>query len=439
MNKVSEFYKELLESLNIHVDNNGLISIEGHGIKKPLDIDGIPLYLPTDENINTTIEVVDGKPTPTKVLFNPLEEDVYKGVNESYTKLKNIMELKLLGVVGNLGISLLSIMAENSGELTDMELIKFVNVLNKNKVGKRKSMVDEKTISTWINLYEKVLSKPDHRYVKFFNKKGGKIDGIHYNRVGTIVFPFIEKFRKAIENKQQFLDTKLRVVDQNTINSLFEYMFQTLEPKGINQFGSLNKKSPSLHLLLLEYDSVYKRLSPIIETIVEHGVEDDVIEQLMLKPLPVRAETLGDYIDSLEAEVRRVPNEAAVVNATPAKKPSILMETQPTQKKSGSFWDKVSSNQPNQQVQQPPVYQQPAPVQQPPVYQTPPPPVRQPAYQAPAPVQQQPVYPQQVQQPVSNPFGTGRRPIVADDPWSQPQQPAYGNRGPVYPPARSGW
>ena len=438
MNKVSKFYKELLEALNIHVDSNGLISIEGHGIKKPLEVDGTPLYLPTDENINTTIEMIDGKPTPTKVLFNPLEEDVYKGVNESYTKLKNIIELKLLGVIGNMGISLLSIMAENSGELTDMELIKFVNVLNKNKVGKRKSMVDDKTITTWINLYEKVLTRPDYRYVKFFNKKGGKIDGVHYNRVGTIVFPFIEKFREAIENKQQFLDTKLRVVDQNTINSLFEYMFQTLEPKGINQFGSLNKKSPSLHLLLLEYDSVYKRLSPIIDTIVEHGVEDDALEQLMLKPLPIRAETLSDYIDDLEAEVRRVPNEKAVVNAAPTKKPSILTETQP-KKKNGSFWDNVTSNQ--QPAQQPQAYQPPPspvqqayqmPVQQPPVYQTPPPPV----YQTPP---QPPAYQQQVtrqQPPTGNPYGTNRRPIVADDVWSQPQQPAYGR---PMPQARSGW
>jgi len=433
MNELSKFYKELLESLDLFIDGNGLIHVQASGMKKPLDVNGVPLYLPTDDNVNTAVELVNGKPTPVKVLFNPMEEDVYKGVNESFTKLKNIIELKLLAVIGQIGISMLSITSDEKADMSDMELIKFVNILNKHKIGKRKQMVDTKTISSWIAIYENILSRLENKYVRFFIKKGGKIDNVKYNRVGTITFPFIDKFNEAIEKKEKsFLDVKLRVADTHVITSLFDYMFGDTEPTGHNQFGSFNKKSPSLHTLLLMYDSVFKRLDPIIDTIINYGVEDDIKESLVLRPLHIKAEALGDYMDNLEGEVRRVPNEAAVITSS---KPSLISETKPT-KSSGSFWDKVK--QTNTQPVQQPVYQQ-QPVQQPvyqqqPIYQQQP--VQQPVYQQ-QPVQQPPAFqqvnarPQQVQ---SNPFG---RQATHDDPWA-PQQP-QGRMLPNRNMQRQGW
>jgi hypothetical protein len=428
MNELSKFYKDLLESLGLVIDDNGLINIVGGGIKKPLDINGVPLYLPTDENVKTAVEMIDNKPTPVKVMFNPLEEDVFKGTNESFLKLKNIIELRLLSIVGQIGISMMTIVSDSNEDMTDMELIKFVNVLNKHKTGKRKSMVDEKTIKSWISMYSAVLSRLEYKYARFYIKKGKKVDGIQYNRIGTITFPFIEKFREAMERKDKtFLDVKLRVADIHVIESLFDFMFGILEPKDVNQFGSFNKKSPSLHTLLLMYDSVYKRLSPIVNTIINYGIEDDIKEALVLNPLPIKAELLGDFIDALESEVKRVPNEKATITAN-NDRPSIIKEVKPSTTNSnakGGFWDKVKTQPTQQPTQQPPVQQQANPFggPVPQVVQQPAMPVSRPAPQV---IQQPPAM-----QPVaSNPFG---RTVANDDPWA-PKGPAFGQpmRQPAY-------
>jgi len=423
MNEISKFYKDLLESLGLIVDDKGLIYVQAHGIKKPLDIKGVPLYLPTDENVNTTVELVNGTPTPVKVLFNPLEEDVMKGTNEGFTKLKNIIELKMLSVIGNIGISMLSIMTEDNSKMDDMELIKFVNVLSKNKTSNRKQLVDNKTVALWVNLYEKIISRQDHRYVKIYIKKGGVIDGVKYNRVGTITYPFMEKFEEAIGRKEKkFLDHKLRKADIDTIEALFNYMFVTLEPKDVNQFGSLNKKSPSLHTLLIAYDSLYKRLRPIIDSIIANGVESDIEESLTLNPLPVKIEALGGYIDDLESEVRRVPKESIV-----DKRPAVVERVNPLEEKpapkSGSFWDRATQNtlpkdEPLLQRRAPEPPRRLEPVHREPPRTEPP---------------REPLFPNSHRNPVAparDPYARRSIPI-ADDPWEE-KRPARGGYGRSY-------
>ena len=424
MNKLSKFYKDVLATFDIKTDDEGMIYINIGGVNKPLESNGIPWYLPTDNNVNTMTTLVNGSPTITKGIFNPLDENEIKGANNSFNKLKTIIELKITGVVSQLGLELLKIASDKDSDINNIELVKFINTLNTVKT-REKRLVDDKSISNWGSLYSGILTKElKYKYARLFIKSGGTLDNISYNRIGTITFPFLEGLRKAGETKDPFLDVKLRRKDFDVYESMLRYMFKHFEPDGINQYGSLNRKSPSMHILLLMYSSIYDRLIDAIDAIKSLDIDSDELHRLELRKLPIKIESFTDFISDLENEIRRVPHEgvtAPVTNNTAARPAATATSTGKT---GGSFWDKVKSkNQANgqvTQVQQQPAYQQP--VQQPQVYQ------QQPAYQQP--VQQQPMQQARVvqQQPAyQQPVQQQARVMQRQPAYQQPvqQQPVY--------------
>ena len=417
MNKLSEFYRDLLAVVNIYTDETGMLYLDIDGVKKPVELNGVNLYLPTDENVRTSTEIVDGKPKVTKALFNPLQEDEIKGANNSFNKFKTMIEYKLLGVVSQLGIELMKII-NNKEEINDMELTKFVNTLNSIKT-KEKVLIDDKSIKQWVQIYTNIINDGAKvKYVKFFIKKGGVLDNVKYNRIGTITYPFVDELNKASEKKEALLGVKLRRKDFNVYLSIMRYLFKHFEPEGINQYGSLNRKSPSLHILLLMYNNIYERLEDIIESVSNLDLEDDVRERIYLGKLPIRIESFSEFIDDIENEIRRVPLENNQQQTNVVNGPKVINEVkakvESNTSSGGDFWVRVKNkNNTNQQVNEQvvrPVAQQVAPV---------------------APVM--PVMPVQ-NNPFTaggmntNPFNQGRgfnNRAIAEDPWA-PKQQGYG-------------
>jgi len=386
MDALIKFYKDILEMLDLEITDEGLININIGGDVVPLHIGNLPAYLPTDDNIRNMVDVSSGSPKPNKVLFNPLQEDVIKGTNESFLTIKKVMELKLVSVAYQIGESLLGIIA-NKSEINDMSLIKFINMLNGYKAPGMKQVIDGNTVKLWVDLYSEILSNLDYKYIKFYIKKGGKIDNVKYNRVGTITYPLYEKVTDFNIKTEKLLGYKLRNKDKFAIETLLKFMFGSMDIKD-NQFGSFNKISPSMHTLFMLYDHTYKSLEPIINALIDHGVEDDVAKKLTIRPLPIRIEAIGDFIDNLENKIKSIPIEGEVVRrqqqtAVPVN--SINDTKRDIAKKEGSFWDRFGKDnnkqiqqtvQPvnpyQQQVQQPMVQQQQQMVQQQPnMYQQP--------------------------------------------------------------------
>ena len=442
-NKLVKFYEKLLEAVGMKIGENKQVLIDNNGVLKPLLIDKLPVYLPTDEANKTAVQIVSGKPTVVKAIFNPLEENAVKGDNKSFLKLKSMLELKLLGYIYTIGEVLYGLFSDKDANIDNMELIKFVTVLNKYKTPGVKQLVDEKTVKYWADLYEKIIYEYNNKfYVKFYIKRGGKIGDVKYNRVGVITSPFVEDLRAHNPKSGDFLGVKIRNKDIHSYISLFEQIFNTdvesIE-KGL-QFGSLNKIAPATHVLLTMYETLIDNMIPLARALVESGVDDDTALRLNIKKLPFDIINLGDMIDDLEAEIKRVPKEDNLLLAANNQNHSgnamnaQSQNTTTTSSGSGSFWDRVKQNKPQPVAQVPlqPVMQVPvqqAAVQQAPIAynpQTTPTPASAPVMRnnpTVQPVMQAPV--QAPMQVVQNTIPMRVSPIV-DDPWSQPTQMQQG-------------
>jgi len=336
-NELVKFYKELLEALDLEVTKDGQILVSGSEKPSPLTINGLPVYLPTDENIRTAVTLIDDIPQPVKILFNPMDEDAIKGENESLRKLRSIIELRLTGAIYQLGETLLNLVIDTEKIVNDPNLLKFISLLNRYKTPGTKHIVDEKTIDSWIKLYKSILTEhyAEANYVKIYSKRGGKINDIKYNRINILGFPFLEKLHPINANKEKFLGLKIRNKDKHDYESLFEFIFQTDIEQLLEGFkyGSLNKIAPGFHALMLLYDDVYKRFKPVIDALFDLGVEDREAEYLNLKPLPIDIGNLGDFIDNMANEIRKIPREKDLVNNT---QPSANTQTTTTTQPVGS-------------------------------------------------------------------------------------------------------
>lgn len=351
MSELIKFYKSLLEMLGLIVDNNGQVFIKMSESNYPVSVDGLNLYLPTDDNIKTSIEIVDGSPKVVKSLFNPFDESGIKGANKTFAKLKQIIELKLSGVFYQLGETLLSLIVNENDSSNNIGVIKFVSVVNKYKNSAKTIKIDEKSISNWANLYEHITSngmKP--KYIETLVKrgtKGGTIDNVKYNRIGVITFPFLEELKPIKANKEKFLNVKLRSGDVVVYTALFEFLFGDSEKliDGLS-FGSLNKLAPSSHVLLIMYNKVYEKLNTFLEALRDSEIDDDTKEHLLLNKLPIDISNLGDFIDSMEQEIKRIPKDNELTSNTVVNNTINVNGNATTSNtiasKAGNFWDKVA-------------------------------------------------------------------------------------------------
>lgn len=341
------FYKNLVEALDLKVDKQGKIIITTGEKERPLTINGLPVVLPTDENTRTAVEIINGIPTPVKIIFNPMDEDAIKGENESLKKLRQIIELKLNGVFYQIGETIFNVLFNTDKEVNHIEIIRFATLLNRHKAPGLKNPIDEKLITNWIKLYREILASnyDTHAYIKIFSKRGGKINNVKYNRINSLGFPFAEEIYELKPNKEKFLGLKLRTKDKHAYLSLFEYIFKVDTNKLLEgfKFGSLNKIAPGFHALMITYDFVFKHMFNIINALVELDVEDRELEYLNLSPLPVDINNMGDFIDNLESVIKRIPKEdnlkqPAQVNNVPNN--TIQQSSTPTHN-SNSPWDSL--------------------------------------------------------------------------------------------------
>lgn len=318
INEVYGFYEKLLKMLDLTIDMRGQIFLELENSSMPVLINGIPMYLPTTENIRTMFDIVKGKSVKVKEIFNPLNENAFKGGNASFIKLKSIIDVKLMGVFYYLTESLLVRASQKGADENDMNIIKLQSLISRYKTTAKHS-VDQRTITDWnkilLNMQQKYINK---KYISLVITKGSKVNDIDYNRFGTVTFPIGEELLKLTPKDRTILDVSLRAKDVSYFNTMYEFIFGDNETitNGI-QVRSMNKTAPSLHALLLAYDKVFKILEPLIDTVKNGSLEDDVLEALSLNPIPIEVDNLSSFIDDLESGARMIPsdtNSAADVN-----------------------------------------------------------------------------------------------------------------------------
>lgn len=386
-NNVIDFYKDVLESMGIVVDENGYIKIDA-GNNKLVDLpaNGMPMVLPTKENIENMYKTDENGEVKQKlVLFNPLNEDVIKGDTISLKKLKILVENLLSRSICGLG-ELLLILASNEKlqKKTPLELIKYLKSLSDNNVNasKTKKLVDDKSIDTWNKLYAKTTELSTAPKVsKIFLKKAGSYKGVKYNRIAVLSLP-IYKELKVATTETKISGYHLRAKDIINFKTTYEFIFSnldgvSLDDNGTISIGSNDNESPGFISLMKLFITVAERINKLARPL--KSIDESSVD-LITFDLKITKKDV-ENVNVFSRELATIPGEADTSVRTPTKQPP-LASIIPNKSTNNPILERAMAGNQPQQVQQQQVQQQ-MPQQQLPQQQV---------------VQPQQVYPQGTQQ-----------------------------------------
>lgn len=431
-----EFYKKVLTSLGLVVENDYIYVKDTKGNKIPLISEQKQMVLPTRKQLNSLLEEdEDGEVKVTKLPYNPLNEDVVKGDTESLKKTKLIVERQIghgIAAVGELLLKLASNPAFQ--KKTNMEINKFLTSISEAKNANIKQLVDDTSIAKWIEIYKNSLQKTKGM-VNIYLKKSGVSSGVKYHRLAVMDSEVYNEIKEATKDSEVY-GVKLRNKDIVIFRLIFEYLLPEMNSEGCVELGSNDNESPAFVALYRLYLQTYTKLNRVATLIknVDMETADSVI-----KELPIEEDDLLS-LNMFKQELCLIPNEndlsrtkmnnrvpsgidSGVFNNSVRPHPTTAVEyNQPNEDSDPqrAALNKILSNAtpviPMQRVQQPMVPQQP--MMQQPMY-----PQQQVMMQRPVFPQQQQVYQQQpmFQQPVQ--MGGYQQPMFNQQPMFQQQQP----------------
>lgn len=360
-----DFYKNVVNSLKLVYTDDGYIMVETGGDSKlPITIGDKSLVLPTKENIDTMFSKQDdGTINIEKVLFNPLDENVIKGDSMCLKKTKAIAERVAGHSLAMSGELLLMLAAEPEFQnKTTTELNKFLGSINVAQNKGIKKLVDDKSIDTWRKLYKKTLND-SKGMVSIFLKKGGVLDGIKYNRVGSMKFSLYDELLNS-DKDTPIHGIRLRPKDIIIFKIVLEFLTGISEDEAYIKKASSDGSSPAFITLMSLYLPLINKCNKVI-THTKH-IDVDIADsgKVPLKVKEKDLENLGIYkselltipseLDMNRSKANNNNNMGAIVNSTPVPDNDIFIKQQPE-----STIPIVQNNQHREQV----VDQNPAQIQ----------------------------------------------------------------------------
>jgi len=366
MERINEFYKDILTALGLEVTDKGHIFVKSGKAKLPLTINGLPAVLPTQENINNVITIDEnGNPKLQYFLFNPAYEDPIKGFNPSLNKLREIMYRRLEQKTVALMETLFNIIKDNQ-EVKSTGVTEFTELLIRYKNKQIKQMIDDGTIEVLLQLYDisKKSKNPLDNFLHIYLNKGAELNGVKYNRIASTLFHMYERVVNLKVKSEDINGIKLRNKDKFAIISGYEYIFKDVDvlTKGY-QVGSANKIAPGLHALLVSYIDTGNVINNAVGDIKE-DIDDTLFEALLVKmPKLTDTKELDEFIESLEEDLKFIPKETdlelklkgEVAYTTPVRQPVSNQTAQTVQNDADDPVLAALGGQPTQPMQQMPM------------------------------------------------------------------------------------
>lgn len=265
-----EFYKDVVDTIGLGVTEDGFIYHGSPDDKELAMKDGKCIVLPTKEHINTVLDKDEnGKIVSTKILFNPLKENVVKGNSISLTKVKETIEWRLSHSIACLGELLLTLISKpNFQKKTSLEINNFFSTISEAKEqglidSAVKELVDEKSINHWSTIYAKSISS-GNPLVTIFLKKVGTVNNVKFNRTAVLKCDTYEELLKA-DDKTPIAGIKLRKKELVLLRILFEYVIPGIENEPYTVVvGSNDPESPAFISLFTLYLNMMERIDSLI-------------------------------------------------------------------------------------------------------------------------------------------------------------------------------
>jgi len=309
-----DFYKSVVESLGLEVTEDNFVMVkfidsDGKEGKRMLTIEGKSVVLPTKENIKTAISVDDdGKPIVTKILFNPLNEDVIKGDSASIKLIKNIIATKIsYSFAGTAELLMLAVNDKAIQKNTDMTINKFMAEVNKASKPGTKKIVNDNTLKNWSKMLTRSIKETRYpKLTKLHLRKGGKYKGVKYYKTSVLEFPIYEiLLENSKDNIEELLDIKTRATDIDVYKILYEFIFDKMDETHTYVTASNDKESPSFVALFKMYISVANKINKILKQL--KTLDEHIYDRCKL-PTKITLKDL-DNLDIYHSELLMIPND----------------------------------------------------------------------------------------------------------------------------------
>jgi hypothetical protein len=119
---------------------------------------------------------------------------------------------------------------------------------------------DELTCKNFASILVKSF-ETDHKFISFYLKRAGVVNGVKYARAGIISFPVFEEIAKQ---SGEVFGIKLRKKDYESIINVFKYILKDIDnPEKYNR-GSDSDVAPFMDALMRTFLAVYSELNDIV-------------------------------------------------------------------------------------------------------------------------------------------------------------------------------
>lgn len=284
---VAKLYIEIIRAMYLDVTEVGVVV-------SPLSNNDDPMYI--GENIVAI-------PTPERIeddewkgyhAFHPLCEDSVMGQSETVhwliSRATAAISLRIATLMSNLlEVAYKTELQAQAGN-PDIETI----------LSPIAKMAKETTYKSWKKILGKVSTKP---LINYYITRGVELDGITYQRVGTLEIPILEDI------EVNAMLTGIQVNSKNDKLSIRLLLEKILE--GVPMEYGTNHATPYLYAILMMYNAVNKRLNKVSKIFKKVTADEpvnlkwwDIVKDDGLKPLMKRIPRLPGNEGVMELKKR---------------------------------------------------------------------------------------------------------------------------------------
>lgn len=300
-----DFLKNSLKVVGgYEVDEEGNVILVSGDLSKPFIINGIPLVLPTADNVTTALVTnANGISERKKMLFHPLYEDELSPTSPAFNKIKTVIEKQLSLYVYFLGLEILEALAipEKEKELP-LKLVNKLNSVLPKTSKKRKRLINEKTISTWTAIYKKNAKGTVKGLLHIFMRKGGKLeDGRRYTRSTVLKSRLLSNIEEALEDKATIIsEIKTNETDLKTYKAIIGVILEGLD--SVNYETTLD--APGFKSLMKLYLRSLKSFNALSEKLEKTSSLSDLYR---VTDYELTIEDIEDSTEDFKSEIAIIP------------------------------------------------------------------------------------------------------------------------------------
>lgn len=274
---LNQLYKSILESLDMAVDDAGLISRVFDGEAIPAECQGKRLALPTPERIRS------GNWEGLQP-FHPVSESVTRGESPVIKRLRLFVNLRLTETICELMQNLVEIAADSDahGKL-DPNQAEFLT---------RAPDANQHTVDDFEKVLRKASTSGPNRIVSVYLKRGGQLKGTKHSRLAVASFPVTDEFG---DDKVIFGHTFRSKKNARAFQQIFDYLLPNAKDVEAYSYGSDSMTAPYFHALMMAYVKVAKQLNKTIRLFKKHL--DDAKELMIDVSWAKHMDNLAEYRD----------------------------------------------------------------------------------------------------------------------------------------------